>query len=86
MTLIGFVHKLNGFSQPDAKNGAGWRCATDHAGHYLWHEVGPTTVIRGHALLRAPGITAKCRKLTNAPPESWSAFFAKLELSNWGGL
>ena len=46
MTLIGFIHRLNRFSQPDAKNGVSWPCATDHAGHYLWPEVGPTTVNR----------------------------------------
>ncbi len=51
MTLIGFVHKLNVFSQPDAKNGAGWRCATEHADHHLWPEVGPTTVTMNTVLL-----------------------------------
>ncbi len=44
MQLIGFIHKLRWFSEPDAKNGAGSPCATAHAGHYLCLEVVPTTV------------------------------------------
>ena len=44
MTLSGLIHKVSWFSEPETKNEASWLCATGRVGHYLWPEVGPTTV------------------------------------------